>query len=45
MAYNMGVGGYQNAIANGTYTTTYAQNIMATKSENRKACGKTPDLS
>ena len=33
MAYNMGVGGYQNAIANGTYTTTYAQNIMATKSE------------
>ena len=33
MAYNMGVGGYQNAIANGTYTTTYAQNIMETKGE------------
>ena len=33
MAYNMGVGGYQNAIANGTYTTTYAQNILSTKSE------------
>lgn len=33
MAYNMGIGGYQNAIANGTYTTTYAQNIMETKSE------------
>ncbi len=33
MAYNMGVGGYQNAIANGTYTTTYVQNILETKSE------------
>lgn len=33
MAYNMGPGGYQNAIANGIYTTTYAQNIMETKSE------------
>lgn len=33
MAYNMGAGGYQNAIANGIYTTTYAQNIMETKAE------------
>lgn len=33
MAYNMGVGGYQSAIANGTYTTAYAQNIMETKGE------------
>ena len=33
MAYNGGVGGYQNAIANGTYTTTLRSNIMATKSE------------
>ena len=33
MAYNMGAGGYQNAVANGIYTTAYAQNILETKSE------------
>ena len=32
MAYNMGAGGYQNALANGIYTTAYAQNILETKS-------------
>ena len=35
MAYNMGVGGYQNAIANGTYTTHLCPKHHGNKRRNR----------
>lgn len=33
MAYNMGIGGYLNAIENGIYSTQYSENILDTKAE------------